>query len=56
MVREIFSSSIEFVTNLRQTRELEEEEARQNPFLAQALERENMKGIDLPFSPGQWLC
>ena len=29
---------------MRQTRELEEEEARQNPFLAQALEREKYEG------------
>ena len=44
MVTDIFRSSIAFLTDLRHTREREEEEARQNPFLARALEREKYEG------------
>lgn len=44
MVRDMFETSLAFVKNLRHTRELEEKEAQQNPFLAQALEREKHEG------------
>ena len=44
MLRDMFESSVAFLKNLRHTRELEEKEAQQNPFLAQALEREKHEG------------
>ncbi len=44
MARDIFESSVAFLKHMRHTRELEEEEARQNPFLARALEREKYEG------------
>ncbi len=44
MALEIIESSIAFLRNMRDTRQLESEEARQNPFLAQALEREKYEG------------
>lgn len=44
MAREIIESSIAFLKNMRDTRQLEAEEARQNPFLAKALEREKYEG------------
>ncbi|MCR9136364.1 MAG: adenylate/guanylate cyclase domain-containing protein [Alphaproteobacteria bacterium] len=47
MAGDIVQNSLAFIRNMRRTRELEAEEATQNPFLAQALEREKYEGHQL---------
>ncbi|MEO0328782.1 MAG: adenylate/guanylate cyclase domain-containing protein [Pseudomonadota bacterium] len=44
MIRESIESSVAFIKNMNETREIEAEEARQNPFLARALAREKYEG------------
>lgn len=47
MAVDFVENSLAFIKNMRNTRQLEMEQARQNPFLAQALEREKFEGHQL---------
>lgn len=47
MAGDIVENSLAFIKNMRKTRQLEMEQARQNPFLAKALEREKYEGHQL---------